>query len=224
MLKSKSILAISLVVLFIGMSFSPVSANEIIEENQTYDVKLATVTEDGSTEVIETTLTEQEFGELQANLEKLDQLLETATSKEDVMDIIRTFPFFNGKHPILSWLLNLFSVYQLPRSRAFVFSHGWGYKMNPLKGNIVDMYRPFTMWQYSSRSRFTIPIPAKSFIIRFSPFDINFLQGTQVGFMTRFIGLYIHISQPLPQKSYTFFLGSARHIGGLDFKLSPLLG
>jgi hypothetical protein len=224
MIKLKSILAISIVVLFIGMSFNPVTANEISDEDQTYTLKLATIADDGSTDVIETTLTETEFSGFLENLEKIDQLLEKATSREEVMDIIRTFPFFNGKHPILSWLLNLFSIYQLPRSRAFVFSHGWGYKINPLKGNIVDMYRPFTMWQYSSRSRFTIPIPAKSFIIRFSPFDINFLQGTQVGFMTRFIGLYIHISQPLPQKSYTFFLGSARHIGGLDFKLSPLLG
>ena len=225
MLKSKPILAIGLVVLFIGLSFSPATADEIIEEqNETYDVELAMVAEDGSIDTIKATLTEQEFTEFQDAMEKLDQLLEKATSREDIMNIIGTFPFFNGKHPILTWILNFFSIYKLPRSRAFVFSHGWGYKMNPLKGNTVDLYRPFTMWQYSSRSRFTIPIPAKTFIMRFSPFNLKFLHGTQVGMMTRFIGLYIYISQPMPQKSYTFFMGTVRHIGGLDFKLSPLLG
>ena len=225
MIKSKSILAIGMVALFIGLSFSPVTADEIKEENETetYDVEIAVVDEGIiKTETIK--LTEREVGQLQLALAEVMEKLETADNADDVMDIIGTFPFFNGKHPILTWILNFFSVYKLPRSRAFVFSHGWGYKINPFKGNTVDLYRPFTMWQYSTRSRFTIPIPAKTFIMRFSPFNVNFLHGTQIGMMSRFIGLYIYISQPVPQKSYTFFMGTARHIGGLDFKLSPLLG
>jgi PKD repeat protein len=38
--------------------------------------------------------------------------------------------------------------------------------------------------------------------------------------MTHFFGIYVYVSQPPPQKSYTFFIGSARHVGGIDFTYS----
>jgi hypothetical protein len=219
----KSILAIGMVVLFAGLTCSPITAQ--VPESE-FTVTYGVANNDGTVTEKETTMTEKEGTNLQTVLAELIEKLENAeiSSYEEFLGIIGNFPFFEGRHPILAWIFNLLSIYRPPRTRALVFSHGWGFKKNLLKANEMSVYRPFTLWQYSSRSRLTIPIPAKTFIMRFSPFDVRFLQGTQLGFMTRFIGLYIYISQPLPQKSYTLFLGTARHVGGLDFKLSPLLG
>ena len=42
------------------------------------------------------------------------------------------------------------------------------------------------------------------------------LKGLQIGFMSRFIGLYLFVARKLPEKSYTFFMGTARRINGIQ--------
>lgn len=122
---------------------------------------------------------------------------------------------FSLNHPVLNWILSYLSSYRLPRMRTFVISHGRGIRFSPLKNHQINLYRPITTWHYSKTQGFERP--ARTFFLQTAPFNSWILHEKQVGIMTHFIGFYVYISQPPPQKSYTFFVGSANRIFGIDF-------
>ena len=222
----KQIFMIGVLILFAGLTINPAIAQDMSEselQEKTINVEYAMVNLDGFTTTEKIELSEQEFVELQGILSELMEKLESADDLDDIEDTIdSTFyrrGLFGFEHPILNWVLNFLSLYKLPRSRAYVISQGWGFKMNPFKNHNLNLYRPLTVWQYSDRSGYDIP--GKTFILKPSPFNTEILHGRQIGMMTHFFGLYIFVSQPLPQKCWTFFMGSANHIGGIDFTLSP---
>jgi hypothetical protein len=222
----KQIFIIGVIVLFAGLAINPATA-QVFPENELQEkainVEYALVNLDGSITTERIELTEQEFVELQTTLSKLMEELESATDLDDLENIIEsaltTKGSFGRTHPVLAWILNSLSSYKLPRSRAYVISQGWGFKMNPFKNHEINVYRPLTLWQYSDRWGYDLP--HKTFILRLSPFNTAVLHGRQIGMMTHFFGLYIFVSQPPPQKCWTFFMGSARHVVGIDFTLSP---
>ena len=72
------------------------------------------------------------------------------------------------------------------------------------------------LWCYVDSSDI-MPISSGTGVISLNPFEIKTFTGAQMGFMLRFRGLYIHVAQPLPQKAYTFFIGTAKQIGGIEF-------
>jgi len=221
----KQIFIIGVIVLFAGLAINPATAQVSPEgelQEEAIKVEYALVNPDGSITTERIELTEQELVELQTTLSKLMEELESATDLDDVENIIEsaltTEGSFGLKHPVLAWILNSLSSYKLPRSRAFVVSHGRSFKINPFKNHKLDTYRPLTLWQYSDKWGFDRP--GKTFILRYSPFNTKILHGRQIGMMTHFFGIYAYVSQPPPQKSYTFFIGSARHVGGIDFTYS----
>lgn len=225
MTKKYKMLAAVMIFLFIGHYFGTVTASELPENKPQEDdivVECGLVNSDGSKNIEKFTLSEQEFAEVEAILSELIEELESSTDLDDVEAIINSIPHQGGsfrfKHPVLFWILNTISSYKLPRSRTFVVSHGRSFRINPFKNHKVDTYRPLTLWQYSNQWGFDRP--GKTFILRYSPFNTKILHGKQIGMMTHFIGVYIYVSQPPPQKSYTFFIGSARHVGGIDFTYS----
>jgi len=222
----KIIFIIGVIILFAGLTINPAIAQNMSKselQEKTITVEYAMVNLDSSITTEKIVLSEQEFIELQDMLLEFMEKLETADDLDDIEDTIGSTFYLEGlfgcDHPILNWILNYLSLYKLPRSRAYVISHGWGFKMNPFKNHQLNMYRPLTIWQYSDR--WGTNIPGKTFILKPSPFNTEILHGRQIGMMTHFFGLYIFVSQPFPQKCWTFFMGSARRIGGFDFALSP---
>ena len=222
----KQIFMIGVIVLFAGLTINPAIAQEFSEnelQEKTINVEYSMINLDGSITTEKIELTEQECLELRDVLSELMEKLESADDLDDVDKIVESilcqWGSFGLKHPILNWILNFLSSYKLPRSRSYVISQGWGFKINPFKNHKVNLYRPLTIWQYSDRWGYDLP--GKTFILKLSPFNTEVFHGRQIGMMTHFFGIYIFLSQPFPQKSWTFFMGSARHIGGIDFTLSP---
>jgi hypothetical protein len=222
----KQILMIGVLILFAGLAINPAISKNIPEseiQEQTINVEYAMINSDGALTTEKIELSEQEFVELQYIISELMEKLESADDLYDISDIIDSIFYERGlfgfEHPILNWILNFLSLYKLPRSRAYVISQGWGFKINPFKNHNLNLYRPLTIWQYSEKWGYDIP--GITFILRPSPFNTELLHGKQIGMMTHFFGLYIFVSQPVPQKSWTFFMGSVRHIFGIDFALSP---
>ena len=220
-------LAGTIIFLFIGYSLSTVNAIELEENNppqyESIFIECGLINPDGTKNIEKFTLSKQELTELETILSELIEKLETSTDLDDIEGIINSISYQGGsfrfKHPVLFWILNTISNYKLPSSRLFVVSHGRSFRINPFKNNKIDVYRPLTLWQYSAQWGFDRP--GKTFILQYSPFNTKILHGKQIGMMTHFIGVYIYVSQPPPQKSYTFFIGSARFVRGIDSTYSP---
>jgi hypothetical protein len=224
----KQVLVIGVIVLFIGVGFNPAIAYFAPEkdiEEVNINLEYSTIGLDTSIKNQKIKLSESEFLDLQNMLleliEKLDSVNEPDDFEEIITSILSNDRIFGFKHPIIEWILNFLSSYKLPRSRSLVISQGWGFKINPFRNHRFDIYRPLTIWQYSDNWGFNIP--GRTFILKLSPFNTEILHDRQIGCMTHFFGLYIFVSQPIPQKCWTFFVGSARRVIGIDFDPSPSL-
>jgi len=228
MKKNYKTITIGIIILFVGCYFSSVATSELPEskkQDENLILECGRISLDGTKISEKFTMSEQELTELEIIMSKLMGEIESAINTDNIENIIRSTLTAEGsfglKHPVLAWILNSLSNYELPRSRAFVISHGRSFKINPFKNHKLDTYRPLTFWQYSDKWGFDLP--GKTLIMRYSPYNTKILHGRQIGMMTNFFGIYVYVSQPPPQKSYTFFIGSARHIGGIDFTYSSSL-
>ena len=221
MIENRKMIVMGVMALFVGLSISPVNALEFPEDemqDEVVNIEYALVDLDGTVTIEKFILSEQEFKELEVMLSEFMEKIQSATDRNDVINIINTF--FGNKHPVLSFILKPLNIYKMFRNRAFVVSQGWSYKLNPFKDNSVEMYKPFNCWYYSDQSKFEML--SRTFILRHGrllDMDIECLRGMQIGMMTRFRGIYIYVARPPPEKSYTFFMGTAHHIMGLDFTL-----
>lgn len=221
MIKNHKMVVIGVIVLFVGLSIGPVTANEFPENelrDEVVNIECALFDLDDSVTIEKFTLSEQEFKELEVILSEFMEKIQSATDRNDVVNIIDTF--FGNKHPVLSFILKPLNICKMFRNRAFVVSQGWSYKLNPFKDNSVETQKPFNCWYYSDQSKFEML--SRTFILRHGrllDMDIECLHGTQIGMMTRFKGIYIYVARPSPEKSYTFFMGTTHHIMGLDFTL-----
>jgi hypothetical protein len=216
------IIAIGITILFVSLSLSSATASPLEEEiDKSITLEYAGINLNGDVSKNTITLTEEEFLEFENSLSELMDELSSAKCCGHLKHIIRKF-FFGCKYPTLSKicmsLFNLPCIFRLPISREFIISHGWGYKLNPFKLSDIKIYKPLTFWHYSSRTL----LRSKTIIFRPFPFDMKILSGRQMGMMTQFTGIYVYVARQLPQESFTFFMGVARHSGGFDFSLSPI--
>ena len=155
-------------------------------------------------------------------LSEFMEKIQSATNRNDVMDILNTF--LMNRHPVLFFILKPLNSYMMFRNRVFVVSQGWNHKLNPFKNSSAEIYKLFNFWHYTNRYEFGIP--SGTFILRHGRLfdtDAKCLCGIQVGMMTRFRGIYIYVARPLPEKNYTFFMGTAHYVVGLDFTLPKAL-
>ena len=95
--------------------------------------------------------------------------------------------------------------------RQLIISAGWGLTLNPFKKTQTDFVKPITFWHYADQSD-TMLIPSITASLTLNPFQVKSMMGSQLGVMIRFRGVYVNIPQQLPQQSFTFFIGSAKHI------------
>jgi len=208
MSKIKVLLAMGIILLFIGLSFSPATAK---------------VTK---TDVIE------KLNNMEGIIPELMEKMSQATSLGNLLEILNTFTKSYGNHPIIGLIMmiireimdvmNKINGLRPLKTNAFIMSWGFSNKINPFKDNKFQLYRPFTAWSYSGKS--SLILNSRTIIIDFQPFKINMLTGRQIGFMRNFAGIYSHRETTLTQKSHSFFMGKTAAIRGFDLSILNILG
>jgi len=211
-------LVIGVIALFATIYIAPAIANEHIEEEsygETVTIEYTSIELNGFTAEEKVTLSEQEFTGLKTKLSSLFDDLKTKTDKKEAMDVLTAFLDYNDQ-PLLNKIFESLSNSIIFGNRKLVVSLGCGYNLNPFKDSKTAVNKPFTLWSYTDASN-QLSIPSITEIVTLSPFEIKTFTGAQIGFMLRFKGFHIQIVQPLPQKSYTFFIGTAQYVGGFEF-------
>jgi hypothetical protein len=215
----RKIITIMCVLLLVTIPISTVQAEETSTnetENETTTVKLATII-DGIQNIEEIAMSEPEITELQTTITNLIGQLENAKGIFDIDGIIDNI--LGGRAPIIYNIIKSILNLRFSHGRAFVISHGRSYNINPFKQNEFKINRLFTFWHYSPMGL----IQGKTLILRpLSLTSSKILRGRQIGFMTRFTGVYLNIPKMFPEKTYTFFMGMARHVNGMDFSFLKL--
>jgi len=215
MVKIKGILAIGVILLFLGLAVSPVTAQTAVKDQ----LEVNTI---GGIKQMQ--LSVKDMTTMEKFLPALIEKMASATSLPSLIDIIQSFIAENGRHPVLILLLEIliktidfnFKINQLRPLRKNVFIMSWGFthKLLSLGKNKINIARPLTGWYYSGRSN--VVLNSRTIILDPYPFGIKMLTGRQIGLMSDFVGLYIHRSGSIGDKAITFFFGFAKVIRGLD--------
>jgi hypothetical protein len=218
MIKTKGIIATGVILLFMGLALSPVSAQMTVKER----LESRPIGNIASVQLFD-----HDFAVMEKYLPALFEKMKGATSLPSLMDIIYNFLAEHSRKPVIVFVLKLliqaidldYKINQLRplRTTAFIMSWGFTNKFLDLGKNKLNIIRPITAWFYSGKSN--VLLNSRTIIFDLYPFSIRTLTGRQIGLMTDFIGLYIHRSGPIGDKAITFFFGYAQTIRGFD--LSP---
>ena len=209
MKRMKTIIVIGIIALFLGLALAP--ANATLVDDRSF----STIDEKAVSEV------------LPALLEQIEK----AQSYPELVDIVNRFTTDMGRQPILVFLLelliegigirnNLNELRPLRRD-AFVISWGFSHKLNPLRENKLQLYRPATFWYYTGPAKMLVN--SRTVIIDLQPFSIKSLTGRQCGLMRNFAGVYIHRQSTLWDKSWTVMAGRAMTVRGFDLSMLNVL-
>lgn len=211
MMKKSMIIAVA--ALFVSLAMAPaVTAKET--KNQTYAVELTTIAENGQLIKESMVLTQEEIQILQFRLNWLMDLLKNQVDMNGILDLLLRFLNMDD-YPILSRIISRILDSDLLMKGSLVFSEGWSLTLNPFNDGDISFMKPLTFWKYQDSSQM-FQVPSMTTIIDMDPFELKSIQGNQLGFMFRFKGIYLEITQPLPQQSFTFFLGISRHAAAIE--------
>lgn len=209
----RKIMAIWVILLLVAIPFSIAQASETYGEEQnveTASIELAAINEDGTiiTEIL--SITEDELAEFEITISALMDAIQSATSWEEIQNILENIPSQNGI--ITSIISKILSSFKNIRNRGFVISHGHSFKLNPFKKNSFKIRQKSTFWHYSNGGTAS----DRTIILKPFALKMKILNGLQFGRMSNFFGVYIFIAKRFPQKSVTFFMGTARRINGIQ--------
>ena len=223
MLKTKPLLAVAVIFLFIGLSCSPVAAKVSLKEK----IEFGIIGEDGKISIQTIKLSADRLRNICDLLGQLMEKMQSATDYDQMIDIVNSLKIEWGRFPLLTLLLQLIVkilkvTHNLNRLRplrkdAFIMGWGFGHKFNPFKKNKFRLLLPLTIWYYKGRGN--LFINSRTLIVDPYPFGIKSLTGRQVGCMRNFAGIYIYRHSTITDKTYTFMLGRAGSVRGFD--LSP---
>ncbi|MBN2599895.1 MAG: hypothetical protein JXA75_05080 [Candidatus Thermoplasmatota archaeon] len=219
MAKIKGMLAIGVIVLFLGVACNPATAQTTLRD----DVEVATIGK-----ISQLRLVKEEIASMETFLPALLDKMSTATSYANLIDIVQSFIAENGRHPVLVFLLSLFikgidfnyKINQLRplRKNVLILSWGFTHKFLSMGKNRFNLIRPYTLWFYSGRSN--LILNSRTIVLDPYPFGIKMFTGRQIGLMSDFKGIYIRRSGPIADKAITMFIGFSSVVRGLD--LSPM--
>lgn len=213
---TKAIFAIGTILLFFGISISPVMAQlpSKLEYSGLQDTLRSALKSDDQKAVLEQILP------------TLMEKMQTATTPEELLTTLRSFMRDWGQYPLVTLLVGFmikiitwnvqFSKVLPVRKSALILSWGFAHGLLPSRDGRMNIFRPFTMWYYSGKANL---LNSRTMIIDFSPFSIRKLTGRQIGFMQDFIGVYVYRAHTLTDRSFTFMLGHVGTVRGFD--LSP---
>ena len=207
---------ITVIVLFLTMCLSPmIAANDIKENNKDIIFEFSTVDLKGSNTVQQISISENEFKDLKNKLSNMMEELRVQTNDEETIDLLKSYLNVN-EYPILSKIFSKLFNFDFIGKRKIVISQGMGPNLNPFKESKTAIIKPITTWLYSDANNL-LPIASSTGVLSMNPFKIKTYMGPQLGFMLKFRGIYVNIGQPSSMQSYTFFIGTARYLGGFEF-------
>lgn len=208
----RKILAILMVFMFFTIPISFAQASMINQEqgNDTVSLEIASFNEDSSFNTDIISLSEEELADFENILSVLMDRIQSAGNLDEVSNILDNFANQNGI--IKSIITRLISSLKNLRYRGFVMSLGHRLRLNPFKKNSYKIRQNSKFWFYTNGGK------TEDRTIILKPFSLKFdiLRGLQIGRMSGFFGIYIYIAKKFPQKSTTFFIGTARRINGFD--------
>jgi hypothetical protein len=212
MVKMKKIMAICVLLLLIavpsGIAEAGVS-NDSTQNNESTSVLLTSFSTDGSSTTEKILVSEKQVVELKNTFSNLIQSALAVKSLQGLKNLIDNL--IGSNNPVLSAIFKPFKKFRPILNRGFVISFGHGYKFNPFKNNL-KIRKKIDFWHYSSGKL----IKDRTIIFKPLALKVKVLTGLQFGFMTRFTGIYVFIPRKLPEKGYSFFMGTARRINGLQ--------
>ena len=219
MVKTKGIITVGVILLFMGMALTPITAITPTPVQK----EVATI----STLSSHIQLAETDYIAMEKVLPTLMDKMKSATSASDLINILQSFLTQHGRRLGLVLVLNMAikiiklqnKIEQLRpvRKTAFIMSWGFTNKLLALGKNKLNFARPFTLWFYSGRSN--LVLNSRTIIVDFRPFSIKMVTGRQIGMMTNFIGMYHFGKNMFGDKARTLFMGYAGSIRAFD--LSP---
>jgi hypothetical protein len=212
----RKILAIWVILLLLTIPFGIVQASDsLIKKEKTEPISVDIVTFDSDEiQKIETiSITEEELEEFENTISIIMNKIQTAESWQEVKNIINNI-LEGNKFGIFTIIKSLLS--KIISFRTYVISSGHGYKFNPLKKGAVKIRKKVAIWHYSSGKI----IKDRTIILKPLALKLRILRGSQFGVMTRFTGMFFYVARKFPQKSYTFFMGMAKHANGIQMPLS----
>jgi hypothetical protein len=223
MLKRKSLIAIAVIILFLGVSLSPVTAKVSLKNK----IEFGLIGENGKISKQVFQLSVDKLRQVEDLLAQLTENMESATDFNQLIEIVSSYKREWSRFPFLTLLLELIqnflkSTHNLNQLRplrrdAFIMSWGFGAKLNPFKENKFRLLVPIKLWYYTGRGSFFIN--SRTLIVDLCPFNIKSLTGRQVGCMRNFVGIYFYRHNTLTDNTFTFMLGRSGTVRGFD--LSP---
>jgi hypothetical protein len=211
----RKILAIWIVALFFAISMSHAEASESSEivENEPILVEFGSIASDGTFTAEAMFISEEDLAELETAIALfMDNIVATNDFDGGFLKDLLEKIFGNG-NPLLESILGIFTTLRLTRTRGFVISSGHGRDYTPLKKISFKIRRKVAVWHYNSNGL----VDDRTIIVKPLALRLKILRGRQVGIMTKFLGVYLSVSRGFLSNSYTFFMGTARHINGFDF-------
>lgn len=209
----KKILAICTLLLLVSIPFGIGGASELQLSDQNDEIISIEISDFDGQDIVTTeilTMSEKELVEFEETVSNLMDSIQAAESWEELENI---FSNFQRGGIIGSIISNLFP--KLFRRRGFVISHGHFLKLNPFKKSQFKIIKGLTFWHYSSGSI----LKDRTIILKPLQFKMKILTGRQIGFMSNLLGTYIFVSRNFPTKSYSFFIGTSRSIGGIELHI-----
>ena len=213
MKEKRKILAIFIILLMLAIPFSIAQAGEATQKNtaeENVTIQYASYQDDGTITTDKITMTEEELTEFENAVSLIMDEIQAGNDFNGIWDLIQNY--LGGNHLILNMVTGVLLKFKNIFNRALVISSGHGLRFNPLKKSQFKIRKGISLWHYSSDS----PIKDRTIILKPLALKLKILKGAQFGIMTKFTGIYLYISRTLPQKSYTFFFGTAKHINGIQ--------
>jgi hypothetical protein len=208
----RKIMAIWIILLLITIPFGIAQASERHKQeknNKTISVEISTFDSDeiSTTETI--LLSEEELVEFENTILILFDKIQSVKNWAEFKGVIEGL--------LKESNLGIFSIFRslsskLLPGKTYVISSGKGLKFNPLKKGSIKIKKIFSIWHYSSGKI----LKDRTLILKPLALKMRILKGLQFGFMTGFTGIYLYIARKFPQKSYTFFMGTARRAFGIQ--------
>ena len=211
----RKIIAIWIILLLIAIPINIAGASETPEKeekNSAILAELVTVASDGSLITKNLQISEENLAELESAISMImDQIQSKNDLDENVLrDIIEKI--LGDNNPLFGRILRLFRTLKLTRNRGFVISSGHGRDYSLLKRISFKISKKAAIWHYNSNGI----INDRTIILKPLALNMKILNGRQFGVMTRFLGFYLSVSRGFLKESYTMFMGTARHINGIQ--------
>jgi len=202
--------------LFISLSASPalMAEQKTIETPRTFTIECGFINNDGTITKETMDLTEEDVADLEITIRDLLELLRGDLQLEEIVNLLSGI-FDGQRHPILYRLITYILSTEAIAENKLVVSQGWGIDLLPFQKTKTKFVKPLITWRYAENSDM-FPIPSTTAVLNLNPYEVQTFSGGQLGFMLKFKGVYVHIPKNLPEQSYTFFLGSAKYVFGLE--------